>query len=1137
MTKGSTMNKNVEKFQQMLSADEDLRNELQAAADAYNGSKADDRAVFENVILPAARSVGVEFTYEEACEAILDGRDLTDDELELVAGGVGTMYQRLVSGMLAATMVFSSIPLRAFAQQKDSGSGASAQTIQAAEADDPEDSSEVGSVNAGDYNRTGTYTVTLKEADFAKGESEQGDGKETKEAQEALEEGEDEQGDGKETKETQKAQEAQKALEEAKAARDDASRELDEAREAEERARADADAQQEAADEDGAVEDAEAQPEAADEDGVELADDDRAVEDAEAQPEAADEDGAESAAESDALARATEAREQAEENLAKAEEAVKAAEEKVAGLEGQAEEKKDLTFADVKAEDVKVGYLMIPDADSDAAPEIREAQINALSNDGGALTISFTDPDAATNGTAGYIVTVDDLGLTANVSVDITKPVLSVESGGVKSDVQSCDVTLIAEDGTFAAGISVDDIRLGGSFRDMTISGMEASGDTLTCHLAGSPVRDYETEGAWVDGQVTVEAQGFENSPAPATACVPIDLPDEAFDLGGEEALSAATVSGEVEHVDFEGETARAALSLYADMGAFNDVKAQDITLEDEFAGGKVESVAMGEDGSLMVEVSFPKGGQAEDDYLYAGTLRFAAGTMNDESGEAAGEVSCTLLLEPEDMGKAGDDAEDAAKKAEEAKKKAQEAKKKAQEAKAKKIGGIGEGFKYAAGWVEKVDPVLGKMSEFASGVFGMAASYVKGDWLDIAKGGIGLLQICGIIPQGPKETTAADVLKEVKDLRKVVDSIDLKTDEIAKEGRENRYTQTSVRVKQMQDRIASAYAMIDKAADILANRKDNPMEAPAAEASNDEAVKYNNELRKVMLEEQAKAKQGKTKDTMFIDAEETMSKLREDLSTVCKWLSVKSSDINAGANPIDVFDKLVSMKFNWDTQGYYARAAFRTELDVTIKASWAVVSTFYGATDPGVTAKYQPELDNVKTALQQIAARPAGQSPEDVAKLNNRTYDPQKDYNTADTYINVYSPSLGFAVKRVDLLKGARWLWTDERVSDAQIAEYRKRLQGTPREDLALAGLDVNKDAKPVGIAFRHKATQWTKHAKGWLSGKAWTRIKKTSLILTDSNELKEFVTHDLTESIGTYGSEENKDVSDVLFYNLNRG
>ncbi|MGX8704418.1 MAG: protein kinase domain-containing protein, partial [bacterium] len=57
------------------------------------------------------------------------------------------------------------------------------------------------------------------------------------------------------------------------------------------------------------------------------------------------------------------------------------------------------------------------------------------------------------------------------------------------------------------------------------------------------------------------------------------------------------------------------------------DVKPENITLEDDLTGGKVESVSKeGEDNDqLKVTVSFPKGVQAEDGYLYAGTLKLAA--------------------------------------------------------------------------------------------------------------------------------------------------------------------------------------------------------------------------------------------------------------------------------------------------------------------------------------------------------------------------------------------------------------------------------------------------------------------------------------------------------------------------------
>ncbi len=314
----------------------------------------------------------------------------------------------------------------------------------------------------------------------------------------------------------------------------------------------------------------------------------------------------------------------------------------------------------------------------------------------------------------------------------------------------------------------------------------------------------------------------------------------------------------------------------------------------------------------------------------------------------------------------------------------------------------------------------------------------------------------------------------------------------------------------------------------MLAEREDNPMNPPAVDASNDEAVKYNTELRNIMLQEQEKAKKGQTNDTMFIDVENTMAKLREDLSTVCKWVSIDANDINAGANPIDVLDKLVSMKFNWDTQGYYARAAFRGELDTTIRCSWAVLSTFYGATDPVVADKYQPELDNVKSALRQIASRPAGQSPEDVRKLNDRIYDKEKGYHNGNTYFNVYSPSLGFTIKRCSLHEGSRYLWNDERISNEKIDEYRRRLHGTPREDLVLAGLDVNKDARPTGIGFRNHAEEYDDRGYGLDFAPRYTHVSIRTTILTEGNEVKDFYTY----SAKILGRDREDEVWELLYW-----
>jgi hypothetical protein len=255
---------------------------------------------------------------------------------------------------------------------------------------------------------------------------------------------------------------------------------------------------------------------------------------------------------------------------------------------------------------------------------------------------------------------------------------------------------------------------------------------------------------------------------------------------------------------------------------------------------------------------------------------------------------------------------------------------------------------------------------------------------------------------------------------------------------------------------------MFDRAAEMLADPKyvDNPMSPPAADASNEEAVKYNAALANLMLQQQALKKEGKITDSMFADVEDTVKRLRSNLSETCKWLSIDKRAINAGANPVDVLDKLLSMTFNWDTQGYYARAAFRAEATATIEEAWAIISTFYNATDPSVASKYQTDLDNVGAALQQIALRPAGQSPEEVRQLNQ-----------AGKEINVYSPSLGFAIKQSRYVtsgyafgdpgkldsKNYAISRKEQITTEEQMATYRDRLyEGDIWEDLKFAGLEV---------------------------------------------------------------------------------
>jgi len=81
---------NVERFEKLLREDEDLQAQVSAASKAYEGEITDE-AAFEALIAPVAAGVGLPFTLEEAREFVQRGRELSETELEAVAGG-GVCY-------------------------------------------------------------------------------------------------------------------------------------------------------------------------------------------------------------------------------------------------------------------------------------------------------------------------------------------------------------------------------------------------------------------------------------------------------------------------------------------------------------------------------------------------------------------------------------------------------------------------------------------------------------------------------------------------------------------------------------------------------------------------------------------------------------------------------------------------------------------------------------------------------------------------------------------------------------------------------------------------------------------------------------------------------------------------------------
>ena len=83
---------NANKFEELLRADEALQAKLSEAAATFEGDKADEQAVFDATVGKLAAEAGLPFTLEEAREVAMSGHELSDEELESVAGGYGVCY-------------------------------------------------------------------------------------------------------------------------------------------------------------------------------------------------------------------------------------------------------------------------------------------------------------------------------------------------------------------------------------------------------------------------------------------------------------------------------------------------------------------------------------------------------------------------------------------------------------------------------------------------------------------------------------------------------------------------------------------------------------------------------------------------------------------------------------------------------------------------------------------------------------------------------------------------------------------------------------------------------------------------------------------------------------------------------------
>jgi hypothetical protein len=186
-------------------------------------------------------------------------------------------------------------------------------------------------------------------------------------------------------------------------------------------------------------------------------------------------------------------------------------------------------------------------------------------------------------------------------------------------------------------------------------------------------------------------------------------------------------------------------------------------------------------------------------------------------------------------------------------------------------------------------------------------------------------------------------------------------------------------------------------------------------------------------------------------------SKTMDAIESNFKLVAVECAK-REGSSPFHAFDSYWARHFNFDTQGYYLRQAYRTNAEFQLRRGYALLASYYDMpsytggdydTDP------RESLTGAMTnALNGIEALPAGISPDDLLGAA---------FVTRGFYLNrnVYSYTLGRSFNLTMFSSSLASTGIGDFYTDEQVKAYCSRLHGrTVAEDLRLAGLMLDYDA-----------------------------------------------------------------------------
>lgn len=368
----------------------------------------------------------------------------------------------------------------------------------------------------------------------------------------------------------------------------------------------------------------------------------------------------------------------------------------------------------------------------------------------------------------------------------------------------------------------------------------------------------------------------------------------------------------------------------------------------------------------------------------------------------------------------------------------------------------------YTADTANQISPTYGKVAGFGQNVFDVVRAYYTGDLGAAISGVSGVLNMFGLFGSASPGVSNEQILMEVQKVYSALQDVALDVKDIQ--------GLLSVMSNQLDETTMQAYrnglqpfdnAMIalDTDAEIINNMfitgaellQQQGVNAPAENASDAEQHDYIGKLIATIEENEKTNPDLKNFDSIMNDLINNYTLVAGELGKTNEF------------SPLNAYDSYWNMYFNWESQGYALRYAYRANATFQLKRAYATIAMYYNIGTGNTATTYQKYGQLLDNALTQIEQNGPGISPQQVASAHEEV--PFKSWEISEPRYKLNIPG-GLYTSTFDKRLDAVWEVSGHVINDdvknmaskmpkELFAKYAEKLHGKSLEnELRLAGL-----------------------------------------------------------------------------------